>query len=316
MAPPNQFTCQLGTVPIGGRATIVAVIIPNEGGDYNNEAHVSTDSTDPNPANNQAVDGLTVNPVADLVITQVDTPDPVSAGTRLTYTLSITNLGPSTATNVVVEDLLPAEVSAVSVSGSGGASCHFGVPGDPTRPTVCAFGSLAPASLATMIIIVNVDPGIARVIHNDARVFSAVFDPNNANNLASESTTVTVADLKIVKSSDADIYQPSSTVKYTIAVQNFGPSDAANVVVIDDLPDVHQANYIFDTAGCTKSGLTLTCSLGSVPAGETVTFNVYVRVNGSKGQIVNIASVTSSTFDPVLSNNSSTRVVLIKGGIH
>ncbi len=316
MTPPNQFACELGTVPIGGRATVTSFIIPDEGGDYNNEAHVSTDSTDPNLANNQAVDGLTVLPVADLALTQSDVPDPVTAGTRLTYTLSITNQGPSTATNVVVEDVLPAEVSAVSVSGSGGAACHFGVPGDPVRPTVCAYGSLAPSSTATMIIVVTVDPGIARVLHNDARVHSDVLDPNNSNNLAGEDTTVTVADLRIVKTSDADIYRPSSTVKYTIAVENTGPSDAANVVVTDDLPDVKQAVYVFDTAGCTKSDLTLTCNLGSLSAGGTTSFNVYVTVRGSKGEIVNTASVASSTFDPTLSNNSSTRVVLIKGGIH
>jgi uncharacterized repeat protein (TIGR01451 family) len=316
MTPPNQFTCDLGTVPIGGRATITSIIIPEEGGDYNNEAHVTTDSTDPNSANNLAVDGLTVISVADLAITKTATPNPVTAGTRLTYTLTISNLGPSTATNVIVEDLLPAGVSAISVSGSGGATCHFGVPGDSSRPTVCVFGSLAPLATATMTIVVNVDPGIALNLHNDARVHSATFDPNNSNNFAGVNTSVLVGDLKIVKTSDADIYSPSSTIRYTIAVENRGPSDATDVVVIDHLPDVKQAGYIFDTGDCTLSGLTLTCDLGDLPAGTTAAFNLYFRVNGSKGEVVNTASVTSSSFDPTPGNNSSTRVVLIKGGIH
>jgi uncharacterized repeat protein (TIGR01451 family) len=46
--------------------------------------------------------------VADLSITQADDPDPVSAGANVTYTLSISNAGPSTATNLTVTDTLPA----------------------------------------------------------------------------------------------------------------------------------------------------------------------------------------------------------------
>ncbi len=315
VTPPNQFTCELGSVPLGGRAIISVTLTSNEGGDFNNEARVSTDSTDPDLTNNQAVDGLTVIPVSDLAITKSDSPDPVDAGTSLTYTLSITNNGPSTAASVVVDDMLPAGVSIVSVSGSGNASCHFGVPGDPVRPTTCAYGSLAPSATATMTIVVNVDPGVSGVLHNDARVRSDAFDPDNSNNLASQNTTVKVADLEIVKTSDADVYKPSSTVKYTIDVVNNGPANALNVIVTDDLPDIRQAEYVFDTAGCSKSGLTLTCDLGTIAAGGSKSFNVYVRIKGSKGEVTNTASVTSSTADPNTANNSSTRVVLIKGGL-
>ncbi|HET7087029.1 MAG TPA: DUF11 domain-containing protein, partial [Anaerolineae bacterium] len=107
VTPPNQFTCDLGTVPIGGRAVISVTIASNEGGDFNNEAQVATDSTDPNLGNNQAIDGLTVVPVSDLAISKTGAPDPVVAGELLTYTLRVTNDGPSTAVNVLVEDGLP-----------------------------------------------------------------------------------------------------------------------------------------------------------------------------------------------------------------
>ncbi len=166
-----------------------------------------------------------------------------------------------------------------------------------------------------MTIVVAVDPGISRVLHNDARVLSDVFDPDNSNNLVSQDTAIKVADLEIVKTSDADIYPPSSTVQYTILVVNHGPSDAANVVVTDLLPDVKQAVYVFDTAGCSRSNLTLTCDLGALAAGGSRSFNIYVRVRGSKGEMTNTASVTSTTGDPNTANNSSTRVVLIKGGL-
>jgi hypothetical protein len=82
-------------------------------------------------------------------------------------------------------------------------------------------------------------------------------------------------------------------------------------VVTDNLPDTKQAIYVFDTAGCSESGTVLTYNLGTIAAGTSKSFNVYVTVKGNKGQVSDTASVTSSTFDPVSANNSSTRVVLI-----
>ena len=92
---------------------------------------------------------------------------------------------------------------------------------------------------------------------------------------------------------------------------NNGSSDAQAVVVTDNLPDSKQAIYTFDSGGCVKSLLTLTCSFGKFAAGASKSINVYVTVKGSRGQIVNTASVASSTTDPNSANNSSTRTVLI-----
>lgn len=86
------------------------------------------------------------------------------------------------------------------------------------------------------------------------------------------------------------------------------------LVVSDVLPTSSKADYLFDTGGCTLSSGVLTCALGNMTAGSVKSFNVHVRVKGSAGQISNTASVSSSTFDPDVSNNSSTRVVLVKGG--
>ena len=48
---------------------------------------------------------------SDLAVTVIDTPDPVTAGASLTYTLVITNYGPAVATGVVLTDVLPSEVT-------------------------------------------------------------------------------------------------------------------------------------------------------------------------------------------------------------
>ena len=79
----------------------------------------------------------------------------------------------------------------------------------------------------------------------------------------------------------------------------------------DNLPDSKQANYKFDTGGCAKSGLVLTCNVGPLAPRAVNTFNVYVAVKGNRGQVTNVASVSSATYDLFGANNSSTRAVLI-----
>jgi uncharacterized repeat protein (TIGR01451 family) len=319
--PPvgGMIRCDLGNLPPAspsesGRATVEVEITATSAVDINDVATVVGDTPDPDTSNNHAEGGISVSTTADLALTKFDDPDPLENGTTLTYTLEVTNDGPSSAINVVVEDMLPDGVSVVSVN-AGGGNCNAGVPGNPLLPTTCTFDTMAPATSEMMTIVVNVDPGALDVIFNDARVFSDVFDPNNSNNLASADTTIQFADLAIVKTSDADIYKPSSTVVYTIDVVNNGPGEAQNVIVTDNLPDNSHATYEFDTGGCTKSGLTLTCDLGTIEAETSKSFNIYVRVKGSQGEVTNTASVTSDIFDPDTGNNSSTKVVLIKGGL-
>jgi hypothetical protein len=51
-----------------------------------------------------------------------------------------------------------------------------------------------------------------------------------------------------------------------------------------------------------------------VPAGASVSFVIEAQVSGSVGNIANTASLQSSTFDPVTSNNTNAVSVVMKGG--
>ena len=109
-------------------------------------------------------------------------------------------------------------------------------------------------------------------------------------------------------------YKPSTQVKYSITVENLGPSKAINVVVTDNLPDLKAAIYNSDSQGCVKSApRILVCNLGDMTVGQTKTFFVYVTIKGSKGEVSNTATVASATTDPAPDNNTSTRIVTIKG---
>jgi len=311
----TTITCTDLVLPAGARDTIRVTFVANNAGDVNDTATVTSATPDPNPNNNSAVGRVSFRAAVDLRLTKTDAPDPVTAGMNLTYTLSVTNAGPSTAANVVVHDALSGQVSFVSATPSQGA-CQAGVvPGDPTKPLTCNLGALASGANATLIVVVKVNSDVpsGTIVVNNADVASDSPDSNTSDNVATASTTVqTRADLAVTKTSDANSYKPSTVVTYGITVVNNGPSKALNVVVTDNLPDLKAAIYQSDTGGCVLSTpTTLTCNLGDMAVAQSKTFFIYVLIKGSRGPVSNTASVTSATTDPIGGNNSSTKVVTI-----
>ncbi len=217
-APVGTLTCNRGTLNAGASTAFTIVVSVNANVGLTtlvNTATVTSDQGDLDPDDNVATASTIVEASANLSVTKGDAPDPVIAGTVLTYTVTIMNSGPSTAPNVVVIDALPAQVSFVSASPSQGA-CQAGVvPGDPTKPLQCNLGPLASGGgNATLSIEVRVNPDVpaGTILVNNASVSSDVPDPNNGDNVATAATTVqTSADVSISKTSDAVNYKPSST---------------------------------------------------------------------------------------------------------
>jgi uncharacterized repeat protein (TIGR01451 family) len=92
-------------------------------------------------------------PEIDLAITKADSPDPVSVGAFLTYTLTVANKKGDTANNVVVTDSLPSAVTFVSVSSTKG-TCSG------ANPVVCNVGTVALNELVSIMIVVRpTNPG-------------------------------------------------------------------------------------------------------------------------------------------------------------
>ncbi|HEU5106870.1 MAG TPA: hypothetical protein VFU11_13650 [Solirubrobacterales bacterium] len=125
---------------------------------------------------------------ANLKITKSDSPDPVSVGSQLTYTIGVENLGPEVATNVTVTDNLPRGVDLVSATGPSGNCAAQG------GKVTCAFGALKPVGVnyggtqATATIVVV--PRETGTIRNTATVKADQKDPVNGNNKATASTRV------------------------------------------------------------------------------------------------------------------------------
>ena len=306
------ITCDLGSQPAGGHTSILVSLTASEQVDVSDTATVTSDTPDGNSGNNTAEDAVRFVGAADLGVAKTDMPDPVEAGTNLAYRVTVSNAGPSTAPNVVVQDGLPSQVSVVTFTSSQG-SCSGGVPGDALRPLSCRLGSLAPGGSVTLDVVVRVNPSTpdGTILVNNASVSSDFGDPNNGNDNVSALTTVQArADLAVTKTSDAATYNPWSVITYTVTVVNHGPSDAPRVVVTDTLPNARQAFYLSDTGGCTLRDDTLSCNLGDMPTGTGKSFTITVR--GARGEVTNRASVGSAAVDPDVTNNTATRTVIVR----
>jgi uncharacterized repeat protein (TIGR01451 family) len=107
----NSLTWSLGSILDDESREIqfVVEVASSSSGALINTASVSSSDSDPNPDNNQHAVWTYIVQEADLSIDKADYPDPVIAGEVLTYTLAITNAGPSDAHDVCVEDLLPSD---------------------------------------------------------------------------------------------------------------------------------------------------------------------------------------------------------------
>jgi uncharacterized repeat protein (TIGR01451 family) len=97
----------------------------------------------------------------------------------------------------------------------------------------------------------------------------------------------------------------NTNASYMITVGNTGPSNSQNVVVTDVIPS--NTSFVSATAsqGSCSGTATVTCSLGTVNAGNSATITLMLKLN-SGNSVTNTASVTADTPDPNLANNSST----------
>lgn len=323
-SPAGTLTCNLGDIDAGARVTVFVDFTSNEAVDVNDTATVASKTPDPDTLNNIAEDSVRFTAKADLVITK-SAPITVIAGNNLTYDLTVDNLGPSTASNVVVRDVLPAGVSIISVSAPGG-TCNPGVPGNAALPTTCTFNTVAVADpLKTMQIVVKVLPQTTGILHNNARVSSDTADPNNANDLATIFTEVNAsADVSVVKT----IVSPSpgpvtagNLLTYQILVVNGGPSTAQDVEIDDTLPAT--VNFVSATVQTPPGVCALqstnpdhvNCQIGDMDPGEQwiVSLTVKVKSDTPDGAMIdNIATVGSPiTPDPVPGNNNSLASILV-----
>jgi uncharacterized repeat protein (TIGR01451 family) len=263
-----------------------------------NTATVSGNESDPSAANNSATEDTTVTPSTDLAISKTRTPATVVPGGNVTYSVFVTNNGPSDATGVVVTDTLPSGVTLVGTS----ITCAG------TTTLVCDLGNITSGNNTSFTIVVSVDaatpPG---TLLNTATVAGNEFDPNTGNNTGTAPVTVTTdTDLSITKTASSDPAIIGTVLTYTLTIANAGPANATGVLVTDTLPTSGVDQITAPDADCNENLGIVTCNIGNLAAGSSTQRIIGMRVNASAGiSITNQAEISGDQPDPNTSNNTT-----------
>jgi uncharacterized repeat protein (TIGR01451 family) len=272
---------------------------------------------------------------SDLAPIMTDSPDPVTVGNNLTYTITVWNYGPHDANDVILTDTLPPNVTFVSSSPSQG-SCTG------TSTVTCDIGTIT--SGASAIVTVVITPTTATILNNIASVTSSVGDLYGNNNDVITNTLVNAAapganaDLIVTMSDSPDPVGGWSNVTYSITVRNDGPDMATSVSLLDMLTqdyDDGDPNYSlaldsivsvnWSQGNCSTRALEIIlcdpffgcetyerplyvdCDLGDLPSGASATVDIVLEAARSEGKIISTVGVTSNEPDPDGSNNSTTQ---------
>ena len=298
----GTVTCAIGALGVGASQMVsfVVTVDPSQTAAISNTATIAANETDPTAGNDSATATTTVDAETDLSITKADSPDPVNAGNDLTYTMTVTNSGPSASTGGTVTDVLP---GGVSFSSSSDCSEAGGT-------VTCAIGALGVGASQMVSFVVTVDPSQTAAISNTATIAANETDPTAGNDSATATTTVGIeTDLSITKTDSPDPVAAGGDLTYTLTVLNSGPSASTGGTVTDVLPG---GVSFSSSSDCSEAGGTVTCAIGALGVGASQMVSFVVTVDPSQtAAISNTATIAANETDPTAGNDSATATTTV-----
>ena len=268
-----------------------------------------------NPANNSATDSDTITLKADLKVTVTDGKTSVVAGTVDTYTIIVSNSGPSVVAGASVIDTFPDSFASVTYTATqvGGASGFTASASGNIRDTV----TLPSGSKITYKATGKVSSAATGTLSNTATVTApaGVTESSPADNSATDSNTITVkADLKVTLTDGKSTAVAGTKSTYTITVSNLGPSNASGAVINDAFPSTftgvtYTGAQTGGVNGFSVSGAGNINDTVTMPSGSNVTYKAAGTISASAtGSISDTArvSVPAGVTDPNAANNIAT----------
>jgi uncharacterized repeat protein (TIGR01451 family) len=231
LASGNTYTLSVADLPASQAASATFVVsvtaVPVEQR-YTNTVQISSPD-EVNTTNNQATDVDASPPPPDLVISKDDGRLPVIVGDVLTYTISYTNVGGSTARNVVLTETLPNDTAFVGPASwlQVGASNVY----------TLSVANLLSGQSASVTFVVSVTGAPADGLYTNTVDIAASNEFTLTNNQALDVDRVPLPpDVTISKDDGRATVSVGEVVTYTIVYTNIGDQTATNIVLTETLP--------------------------------------------------------------------------------
>jgi uncharacterized repeat protein (TIGR01451 family) len=292
-------SCTAASLANGANTSFNIITTASGAGTANASATVSADTTDSVNGNNSANQSTVITTASsDLSVTLTDSTDPIDRGNNFTYTLTTTNNGPDSASNVI--SVLTLSANTTFVSADAGCSHNAGV-------VTCNTATLASGENASFDIIVTAST--AGTANASAQVSSDSADTDTGNNSATQSTTVNAvsADLSITLTTPSSSIFIDENATFTITISNAGPQTAEGISTSLHIPS--DGRLVSNSASCSRSGPDVVCTQATLASGASTSFEVVFSASivggGLSGSMATSASVTSTTNDPNMNNNSA-----------
>jgi len=219
-------------------------------------------------------------PDADLSIVKTVDADSVDVGATVAFTLEVTNNGPDPATDVLVLDLLPENLTFVSYSATQGEY------GELTGEW--AVGALGDEATASLTLNATVDVA-ADTLRNTATVSAeSSLDIVPENDASTAWVVGHACDLVLTKTVDDTDPNVGDEIVFKVVVVNDGPDEAVDVVVEDPLPDGLYYTSVVKSAGTYIGD---NWRLGDMPVGRADSMMVHATVLEA-ASITNTATIT------------------------
>ncbi|TWU32279.1 DUF11 domain-containing protein [Novipirellula artificiosorum] len=308
---PTTGRWDLGMLAASGSATLLIEATPQSTALITNSAEIiQADQFDPDSTPNNNVlteddqdDVAIQSQQIDLSVTQsVDNATP-NVGEEITFTITVSNAGPSRATGVVVTDSLPTGVTLIrSVPSQGSINTSTGA---------WSVEAVRAGEFATLTLVGRVDA--LGDYTNTAQVTAANqvdVDSTPANNVESEDDQASVAfrtpvaDLSLIKNATNLSPNMGEAVTFRIELTNDGPDPATGVRVTDILPLGTSFVSTSLTAGTYDAGTGL-WDIGTVAAQSMVTLNIVATIDtpGSKTNTARVTTANEADPDSTPGNN-------------
>ena len=203
---------------VGGRTPFASFSIPIGPGTYTLEFWVA-DQADRAFDSGLLIDNVQVLPHADLAISKDDGLSSVNPGQPITYTIEASNPGPAEVVGATVSDPFPASLVSITwtCSSSAGASCAANGSGDINDTVTLPVGGTV-----TYTVSATVDAGASGVLSNTVTIAAPAdrFDPNDANNTATDIDLITVGVVQVTDSSSGVLTLKSGGFEFTPATNS------------------------------------------------------------------------------------------------
>ena len=297
----------VGDLDANESVTLKIVVQVIKVGNITNNVNVTGTGHDTNLTNNNDSVSVSVPDCVILDISKVANSTVIVAGENVGYTVTVTNYGPSVATNVVLKDIFNSkELLNLQYSLNGVDWLDY--------DEAVSLGDINVGADVTVYFRAKVNGSVRGDVLNIVNITTGVDDARG--NFTDNETVNVIANTTLVVIKDAEIKElnPGDTVHFIITVIAGGSSDSLNVNLNDILDakllDVAGATYAVD--GVNKGSWTGSIDLGNMLTGTAVTVDIWVKILSSADRdVFNLVNVTSDEHPEGNTSNVSVHVRIV-----